>query len=182
MKKKSIIDALQQVDAVQNNHDCAPHIVIGIDSCEHGHPHSGVLLTQGTPGILLGMIDTLMNDLKKTRKNIMREMTLYKTKNKEGDTLKERKPMSTSEEMQKKIENTKSEVEKIIKRLPPHIAEKIKKFQAKMDEAIERGDTEELERMRDAMQDADNIKDIENIIKDTPKDDEDFDLNAYKGD
>jgi hypothetical protein len=184
MKRQSLIDALHEVKAVENNEDYLPHLIIGIDTKENGEPNAGVLLSHGTPGIQLGMIEALIADLKLTKQKILKNMTVYRKCENPNCVIHNHggKKKSTIDEMKTKYEASKDHIQSIIDKLPPEIADKVKNFQDKMNAAIERGDIEALENMRESVKNAEGFDEVLKKFDDISNKDGDFDINEFKGD
>lgn len=162
--KSSVISKLRslQVDVKANSENYTSHLLIGVDQDEDGFPQSSLTMSTGKPMELIGMVDTIIDQLKDIKKNIIKNITVQSKKSKHN------------------FEMNDGMFEKMTNSLPPELAEKIKDFKKRMDQAVSEGDDQKLRALRD------EISKMRNPFSSKDSDDNDdepenFDINDFKG-
>jgi hypothetical protein len=159
MKKKLAFDEIKPIQqrVSANTSDYTSHFAIGVELDENGFPETTFILSSAKPAELLGMCTHLMSLIKDI----------------ETKTLEKLKPKKKS------LTLPDEDVEKMISQLPEGIAQKARDFKRRMDEAVAKGDTRELKKLRD------EIKGMSNPFKNNDDNtgessSEKFDINDFK--
>jgi hypothetical protein len=169
MSKKKYI--LEEFKVIQNkvkdsSNDYTSHIVIGIDMDENGYPESTMTMSSAKPTELIGMCEQLIAILQQIKK----------------ETIKKLMPPTRKEQSERDFVNSQA-FEQMTSDLPKPIADKIRDFKRRMDAAIESGDADQLQKLKDEVLAMRNPfkqmnEDLDNL-KGSNKDD-DFDINDFK--
>lgn len=168
MSKKKYV--LEELRAIQNkvkdsNKEYTSHFVLGVDLDENGFPESTMTMSSAKPTELIGMCEHLIAILQQIKKNTIKKLM--------PDSNKKRNARDF-------IEST--DFEKMTNALPKPIADKIRDFKTRMDAAIESGDAEQLQKLKDEVTAMRNpFKDFQDGLDDlTGKKGDDFDINDFK--
>lgn len=159
MKKKSILEEIRPVqERLRNGEEFTSHLLLGIDCDERGLPEISIMMSQGSPFEVLGMVDVLIKKLEKTKKGII-----------------------------KKIVDTKSpkigkDVEHLISLLPPETKGIIQDFKDRMQKAAENKDLDELAKIRDEFEQyAKNSPNPFDPQQKKSDDSDEFNIDDFKG-
>lgn len=153
--KKSFIDVLGNAQRAEEEKGTkyTPHLVVGTDIDEDGSPQGAFIVARATPFETLGMIELLMRNLQDIKKEILLNLS--------------------SKEQQRSM----PDISKLIDSLPEEVREKVLSLKKRMDDAMERKDTEALKKLRE------EIFNLKNPFKqeDDDDDDDNFNINDFKG-
>lgn len=120
MSKESILSHLQFLEDKESS--LFDHVLICIESDEHGIPRGSAIKVKGTPFQTLGMLDLAITKLEEAR-----------------DTIHE------------KFQNVE-DASRMINKMPKDVVDKIKKFEEEAREALSKGDIAKMESLRNQIQ------------------------------
>ena len=159
MKKTSFIEQIKKVQESEGGHNSEnykAHFIVGVDINPDGSPNASMMVSHGTPFETLGMIELLLKNLQDTKKSILSKLSTKNQKSKRKD------------------------IDSMLNQLPESVRNQVLEIKRKMDDAMERGDAEELKKVRDELM---NFKNP--FLGGGAKDDEDdegrFNINDFKG-
>jgi hypothetical protein len=160
MKKQSFIEKIRSVeDSQEKGHDpenYEAHFVVGVDMNADGSPNASMMVSHGTPFETLGMIELLLKNLQDTKKDILSKLSTKKQK------------------------SSKKSVDHMLSQLPEPVRNQVIALKKRMDDAMKKGDTEELKKLRDELM---NFKNpfMGGGAKDDEDDEDNFNINDFKG-
>lgn len=154
--KKSFLEEFKNLEEKleKNGEDYNSHFFVGVDIEEDGTPNASIMMSHGTPFNTLGMVDLLIKNLTDIREEILEKLSTRSQK------------------------QARENVDNLIDKLPRDLREKIATIKTRMDDAMERGDEEELKKIKK------EILGMKNPFKSDDDDDDDddsFNINDFKG-
>ena len=158
--KKSFIEKIRNVENSQekghNPENYKSHFVAGVDINSDGSPNVSMIVSHGTPFETLGMIEMVLKNLQDTKKDILSKLS------------------------NKKQKSNKQDIDTMLSQLPESIRNQVLAIKKKMDDAMEKGDTEELKKIKEELM---NFKNpfLGGGAKDDDDDQDGFNINDFKG-
>lgn len=129
MSKKSI---LSQLESFENSEESTfDHVLICIESDDHGIPRGSAVKVKGTPFQTLGMLDLAIAKLEEARDSI-----------------------------HEKFQNVE-DASRMINKMPKDLVDKIRKFEDEARDALSKGDMAKMESLRDQIKNDLGLKDDE---------------------
>lgn len=160
-ERKYVLNEIRKVQKiVKDSDDFSSHLVVGIEQDENGYPQSSLTMSLGKPMEMIGMVDTLISQLKDIRKDVL-------------ESLKE--PKNQKRQIDDKT------FDKMIDSLPDSIAEKVRDFKKRMDEAVDSGDDDKLKALRVEIESMKNPFSKMNPDNDDDDETPGFNINDFKG-
>jgi len=156
--KKSIIRAFKKAEeSIGDDVQLNSHLIIGVDLDDKGFPSEFIIMCNSTAMEGLGMVEMLINNLKDYKKEILKKVDYKENANQQKELIKS---------VDERIEN-----------LPEPLRSKMIGLKDRLDAALESGDTEELMKIKEEME---NIK-LDFRSSGTDSDTGDFNIEDFKG-
>jgi hypothetical protein len=127
MSKQSILSQLESLEDKEAT--LFDHVLICIESDEHGIPRGSAVKVKGTPFQTLGMLDLAIAKLEEARDSV-----------------------------HEKFQNVE-DASRMINKMPKDVVDKIRKFEEEAREALSKGDIAKMESLRDQIKNDLGLKD-----------------------
>jgi hypothetical protein len=164
MKKKFAISELKDIQLNINKglDKYTSHLILGVEQDENGFPEATMTMVNAKPLELIGMCTYLIEKLKKIKKNTSDKM-------------------KSPDDYNGKRFTDSPQFEEMTNNLPKPLAEKIRDIKSRMDAAIERGDFDEMRRIKNEITGLKNpFNEMNDDLKKDMEDLNDFDINDFK--